>query len=383
MTNAVRKKTARFGSALLAAALPFLLAACAHEGSLASAPPQMNEDPQIVTADQIAKAQRLLGSLGYDAGPADGVLGPRSAAAIRAFQKDQHIAEDGKLTRSLLARLVAARAKLPGDTLLRYETGEILIYSDGSSEKVKDAGDVTRLVADDGGETLRRENFLDLTGAGERSDAPEDFLQPLRPGAKGDYRLYGPGQAESSATVGCAVGRMRQRSVPAGRFKTVNVLCTQTKAGSPIAVHEWDYAPALHQAVREVVKSGGKIATARELVAIRPGTATWPAAARTGFDWAIVNGLNAGGKRGVPVAWTSSGVTESFSIRVDPAPVKLTARLPGLGDAERCLRYRLSRTDPAGEGRIYPGLACKSDDGQWHIPARQNFTFEAPPKGLE
>ncbi len=221
MTNAARRKTARFGSALLAAALPFLLAACAHQGSVAPAPPQANEDPQIVAADQIAKAQGLLGSLGYGAGPADGVLGPRSAAAIRAFQKDRHIAEDGKLTRSLLAQLVAARAKLPRDTLLRYETGEILIYSDGSSEEVKDTGDVTRLVANDGRETLRRENFLNLAGADERSDAPEDFLQPLRPGAKGDYRLYGPGadgQAESSVAVGCAVGRMRQRSVPAGRL---------------------------------------------------------------------------------------------------------------------------------------------------------------------
>ncbi|HEX7775108.1 MAG TPA: peptidoglycan-binding domain-containing protein [Parvibaculum sp.] len=346
----------------------------------------MSEDPEIAAADQIAKAQKLLTSLGYDAGPADGVFGPRSAAAIRAFQKDQHIAESGKLTRSLLARLAAARAKLPRDTLLRYETGEVFVYSDGSSETVKDAGDVTRLVSSSGEETQQQENFLNLAGAGESSDAPDDFLQPLRPGSKGDYRLRDggtDGQTESISSVSCAVGHAGRTTAPAGRFKTIDVFCTQTTSGAPVIIREWDYAAALHQPVRETVKRGGKISVQRELVAIRPGTAMWPAAARSGFDWAVVNALNDAGKGGPAVAWTSTGVSESFSIRVDPAPVKPAPPLPGMDGTGTCLRYRLERTDPAGAGQIYPGLACRTDDGQWRIPARQSIAFEAPPKGLE
>jgi peptidoglycan hydrolase-like protein with peptidoglycan-binding domain len=386
MSVTIRRITRHIGSALLGAVLSLLVAGCAHHGDVVPPPPQTNEDPQIVVADQIAKAQGLLGALGYDAGPADGVLGPRSIAAIRSFQKDRHIAETGKLTRSLLTQLVAARAKLPKDTLLRYETGEVLIYSDGSSEEVTDAGEITRLASNSGGQILRRENFLNLAGDGERSDAPDDFLQPLRPGAKGDYQLLGngsDGKPENPSTVSCAVGPARLRNVPAGKFRAINVACTRTKAGSPTVIREWDYAPALHQAVREVVKSGGKIVTVRELVAIRPPTAAWPAAARTGFDWAVVNGLNNADKGSTPVAWTSSGVSDSFSIRIDPTPVKLSARLPGVSGTETCLRYRLTRTDPEGEGRIYPGLACQSGNRQWRIPARQSFAFEAPPKGLE
>jgi hypothetical protein len=37
--------------------------------------------------EQIISAQRLLGALGYDAGAADGQIGPRTRAAIEAFQR--------------------------------------------------------------------------------------------------------------------------------------------------------------------------------------------------------------------------------------------------------------------------------------------------------
>lgn len=43
--------------------------------------------------------QLLLAELGYEPGRVDGVMGPRTEAAIRAFQRDRNIPEDGKATR--------------------------------------------------------------------------------------------------------------------------------------------------------------------------------------------------------------------------------------------------------------------------------------------
>jgi Putative peptidoglycan binding domain len=50
-------------------------------------------------------AQQRLNDLGYDAGGADGLSGPKTIAAIKAFQADQNLPVDGILTTALLARL--------------------------------------------------------------------------------------------------------------------------------------------------------------------------------------------------------------------------------------------------------------------------------------
>ncbi|NIJ42908.1 localization factor PodJL [Parvibaculum indicum] len=53
----------------------------------------------------IAQAQSLLNALGYDAGPADGMMGPRTRDAIAAFQKANGFAPSGKVTPELLIEL--------------------------------------------------------------------------------------------------------------------------------------------------------------------------------------------------------------------------------------------------------------------------------------
>lgn len=58
----------------------------------------------------IARAQSLLNDMGYHAGPADGVLGPRTREAIRAFQRDKGLTATGMVTKDLLAQL----AEQPG-----------------------------------------------------------------------------------------------------------------------------------------------------------------------------------------------------------------------------------------------------------------------------
>jgi peptidoglycan hydrolase-like protein with peptidoglycan-binding domain len=58
-----------------------------------------------LTREQRSAAQRALSARGYDAGPPDGVLGPRSRSAIRTFQADHDITPSGELTSSTMGLL--------------------------------------------------------------------------------------------------------------------------------------------------------------------------------------------------------------------------------------------------------------------------------------
>ncbi|WP_439579599.1 trypsin-like peptidase domain-containing protein [Elioraea sp.] len=71
---------------------------------------------QAPTEGRPAAAQRALAALGYDPGPPDGVIGPRTRHAITSFQRDQNLPVSGELDTSTLAalgRAVAGRAPAP------------------------------------------------------------------------------------------------------------------------------------------------------------------------------------------------------------------------------------------------------------------------------
>lgn len=72
------------------------------QGQIHSAWPK--DDPPLGRTDLIA-LQTLLGQQGYDAGTPDGMLGPATRAAIRAYQKKTGLPADGYASVSLLARL--------------------------------------------------------------------------------------------------------------------------------------------------------------------------------------------------------------------------------------------------------------------------------------
>ncbi len=55
----------------------------------------------------LSDLQARLKDLGYDPGPADGQMGPKTRAAIRAYQKDEGLKADGQVTASLLKRIRA------------------------------------------------------------------------------------------------------------------------------------------------------------------------------------------------------------------------------------------------------------------------------------
>lgn len=60
-------------------------------------------------APTVLYVQLRLRALGFDAGPADGIAGPRTRAAIEAFQSARGLSVDGKLSRALVEDLFARR----------------------------------------------------------------------------------------------------------------------------------------------------------------------------------------------------------------------------------------------------------------------------------
>ncbi|MDQ7019351.1 MAG: peptidoglycan-binding protein [Robiginitomaculum sp.] len=61
--------------------------------------------PQLNTAPNIARAQILLARLGYKPGPADGNPGKATRNAIIAYERDQGLAQTGRIDSALLAKL--------------------------------------------------------------------------------------------------------------------------------------------------------------------------------------------------------------------------------------------------------------------------------------
>ncbi len=59
----------------------------------------------VDTPAQIARAQSLLSKLGYDPGPSDGVPGPRTRGAIKAYQREIGMEATGVVDQRLLARM--------------------------------------------------------------------------------------------------------------------------------------------------------------------------------------------------------------------------------------------------------------------------------------
>ena len=87
-------------------------------------------EPGVITDKRsIGAAQRTLNQLGYNAGKPDGIVGPDTRQAIRAFQRDRGLVEDGRLTLSLAGKLEA-------EIFIVVRAGDLLVYTDGETELV-------------------------------------------------------------------------------------------------------------------------------------------------------------------------------------------------------------------------------------------------------
>jgi hypothetical protein len=63
--------------------------------------------PSCFTCEDVATIQRSLTALGHSPGPVDGIIGPRTRAAIKSYQRSQGLTVDGFATQGLVARLSA------------------------------------------------------------------------------------------------------------------------------------------------------------------------------------------------------------------------------------------------------------------------------------
>jgi carboxyl-terminal processing protease len=60
-------------------------------------------------SEQVKSVQKALQEKGMDPGPIDGIIGPKTTAALRAFQKDQKLTETGRLDEQTREKLGVAR----------------------------------------------------------------------------------------------------------------------------------------------------------------------------------------------------------------------------------------------------------------------------------
>jgi peptidoglycan hydrolase-like protein with peptidoglycan-binding domain len=74
--------------------------------SMAVTPGPQSSGP--AAGGSVRAAQGELARLGYKPGPVDGVIGPRTSGALRAFQRAQQLPETGSLTPETLGRLRVA-----------------------------------------------------------------------------------------------------------------------------------------------------------------------------------------------------------------------------------------------------------------------------------
>ncbi len=62
------------------------------------------------SGDDVVRLQKRLNAAGFDCGEADGIFGPNTEAALRAFQADAGIAADGIAGPATNAKLAEAQA---------------------------------------------------------------------------------------------------------------------------------------------------------------------------------------------------------------------------------------------------------------------------------
>lgn len=213
-------------------------------------PPAVSKNERDLVTDPgaIMAAQRALMQLGYTVGKPDGVLGPTTQKAIRAFQKDHGFTEDERLT-FVLAEKLKNLVEVANNLNINVRPGDMLVYSDGETQII----------------------------------AVKHTVQ------------WGAG--------------------------------------------------------------GGK-----GLVAVRPATNTWPAAARAGLEWALTHALDSP-VGGPDTKWSSTGVSEHYQIHTSILSPREADLVGGMSDS--CRRFDMHADDLQLR---YPGIACRDVKNQWYIP---------------
>ncbi len=95
-------------------------------------------EEESLARDQRVLAQQSLNALGYDAGSADGIFGPRTRAAIREWQNASGHEATGQVTQEQFAALFAvevAQDQEPRQEDAGNRSGEVLVFGPETGPK--------------------------------------------------------------------------------------------------------------------------------------------------------------------------------------------------------------------------------------------------------
>jgi peptidoglycan hydrolase-like protein with peptidoglycan-binding domain len=377
-----------------------------REAPVVQEAPVEQDVSEVVDKAAVLRAQKMLADLGYEPGPADGVLGPKTRGAVRRYQEASDLVADGRISADLLRRLEeshrhaktqeASKApqedqsakpvpKMKAESPPAYEAGNTFVYSDGRVETVVGLkGDMVRWQRNDGTKFTADRNFLlpwanwqSQTQSGTQTwdDGAED-LWPRAPDQEVSFSVDSVVLETGSDVLTkstehwrCRLAGKRKVTVMAGNFDTLKLICDRAASPAALALQRvWYYAPSIQHYVRlENRSAAADQSNEVELVMIRPGGEGWPPIARAALSRAVEQALETV-SNGRESPWHSSGVDTRVSIRP-------TSRFES-GDGRLCRTFLQTWSGEDGERR-YPGAACRDQSGHWRIPGLEDGSDES------
>lgn len=357
-----------------------------------------NEEVALDTA-LVTKVQTKLTEFGYDPGPVDGRIGPKTRAAIRRYQVVEGLPVDGRITQPVLVRLTgtsaaeapqaAPRADAEAGTgdaraaenalgpVPAYEAGSRYVYADGEVRTVLSVdGEQVYWQSSKDGHAVGRSNFLipnlswvSAETSGKRTLGevsgdlwPQNGDQEVTFSTTGmvEHKTRPDSGSQLSETWRCRLGGEKQLTVRAGTFLTRQITCDgQSETDGTSRQRTWYYAPEIgHYVLYEETDGSQQSPRRSELLAIVPSTVDWPPVARAGLGWALEHALETA-TAGERTTWTSSAV--DIEVTIEPGATV------AMGDHETCRNFVQIWSRP-GSQQIYPGLSCREPSGQWLIP---------------
>ncbi len=350
-------------------------------GAATTGQPAVSQAP---TRAETAEIQRLLVEQGYDPGPVDGLLGPRTTTAIGQYQRDKGLARTGMASRELLAHLrnqpraaPTVLAVEPAAALGGYEVGERYVFAGGVTHDVVEAraGRIKWQTSD--GESYRALQPVGLPvleweygswrGRNEALRDTEASWPPSRGIAAGfdvraeEWNVEDGDRGSRQKTElrwSCLNEGPREVEVPAGRF-TVDVIACERW---PVPAGEWHrriwyFAPSVgHYVRRDDLDTAGLQVESLSLVAALPGGGR---AVQTGLRGVLRDTLSNRAPND-PAVWNEPAGARRFVIRVtrdykDP-------------DGKACRAYTITRAGP-DRRRDFPGVSCyDKSKKQWRVP---------------
>ncbi len=182
------------------------------------------------SAETVRSIQMKLTVLGYEPGPADGLVGPSTIKAVRAFQVDQGLPETGELTQELLSQLDAVARMSGKSQSVRGGVG-------GSSLPGSQAGSLAaRSSTDTDGDGLTNELELQIGTDPENPDTDGDGVPDGFEMAQGRDPLWPEESPESSQTA--TVGSEGE-SIPDGQIQSEEEGAPKTLSGVNTKLKRW------------------------------------------------------------------------------------------------------------------------------------------------